>query len=182
MAITAASDIVAASGLRGLTTRKVAAVLGYSPGSLYVIFANLDDLILHVNAATLDELRKDLQTACGEAVDPVQQLHAIAYAYLQFALTQTGRWLAVFEHHIDDPDLLPDWYHTSVEAPMMLVRAPVSALRGITDEADVALHTTAIWSAVHGVCVLGVGRKLDAGGGHTAKQVLATLLASLTSA
>ena len=60
MAVTAADEIIASEGLRGLTARKVAGRLGYSAGSLYMVFDGLDDLILHVNARTLERLAHSL--------------------------------------------------------------------------------------------------------------------------
>ncbi|MEZ5601737.1 MAG: helix-turn-helix domain-containing protein, partial [Candidatus Competibacteraceae bacterium] len=49
IALEAAEELVAAQGLSGLSTRKVAARIGYTVGSLYMIFRNLDDLIAQMN-------------------------------------------------------------------------------------------------------------------------------------
>lgn len=181
MAVAAASDIVAAEGLRGLTTRKVAARLGYSPGSLYVIFRNLDDLILHTNAHTLEELRTELGPVASTATTPAATLRALAHGYLEFARNHTNRWLAIFEHRFPEDGDVPDWYRDDIASVMGLVRRPVAQLRGVTDPAAIDLETTAVWGAVHGVVVLGVDAKLDAGGARAPKAVLDTLLTTLCS-
>ena len=55
MAIAAAISILNEEGLANLSTRKVASEIGYTVGTLYLVFRNLNELLLHVNAATLDE-------------------------------------------------------------------------------------------------------------------------------
>ena len=56
LTLEAARRLLCAHGLEGLTARRVAAEIGYTPGTLYNIFENLDDLILHVTAGALDGL------------------------------------------------------------------------------------------------------------------------------
>ena len=48
MILEAARAILATDGLRGLTARRVAKAIGYSPGTLYNFFTNIDELILHI--------------------------------------------------------------------------------------------------------------------------------------
>lgn len=175
MAIDAAGQIVSEEGLRGLTTRKVAGLLGYSPGTLYIMFSGLDDLILHVNARTLDELRSELVGRTVKERDPATTLRALGHAYLDYATRNRNRWRAVFDHRLTDEADLPAWYDAAIADVMSLVRAPVLALRRPADDAQLALETTAVWCAVHGVCELSVGRKLDAGGATDPAAVLDTI-------
>ena len=60
IAMQAAERIVETDGLRALTARNVADAIGYSPGTLYNLFANLDELILQLNGRTLDALHDRL--------------------------------------------------------------------------------------------------------------------------
>lgn len=53
LAMNAARGIVERDGIRGLTARNIATAIGYSPGTLYNLFDNLDDLALQINGATL---------------------------------------------------------------------------------------------------------------------------------
>ncbi|MGB2336434.1 MAG: TetR/AcrR family transcriptional regulator, partial [Alcanivorax sp.] len=63
LAIDAVRELVVEQGLGKLSVRKVAEKIRYTPGMLYHVFANLDDLILHANAATLDTLLGDMQAS-----------------------------------------------------------------------------------------------------------------------
>lgn len=90
LAVHAVRELVAEQGLAKLSVRKVAERIRYTPGMLYHIFANLDDLILHANAATLDALLAQMET--GKTASPQQALHHMASAYLDLARDQTALW------------------------------------------------------------------------------------------
>ena len=72
MALAAAREIVALDGLCGLTTRKVAARIGYTVGTIYNLFDDLDHLIVQMNGQTLDELYRVLAALPLEGeVEPI---------------------------------------------------------------------------------------------------------------
>ncbi len=56
MALEAARQIAEKEGLRGLKARGIAREIGYTIGTLYNLFEDLDDLIVHLNGRTLDAL------------------------------------------------------------------------------------------------------------------------------
>ena len=56
MALEAARQIAEKEGLRGLKARRIARDIGYTIGTLYNLFEDLDDLIVHLNGRTLDDL------------------------------------------------------------------------------------------------------------------------------
>ena len=116
MAISAAEAIIASEGLRGLTARKVAGQLGYSAGSLYMVFNGLDELILHVKARTLSRLADNLDAHTMTDATPLAALRALAHGYLKFAMQEQTRWRAVFDHQLNKETKLPCWYTDTVNA------------------------------------------------------------------
>ena len=62
-AAAAVADIVGEGGYGALTMRNVARRIGYSVGTLYNLFDNLDDMVLGVNGRTLDALDARLAQA-----------------------------------------------------------------------------------------------------------------------
>ena len=60
MALKAGREIIMEQGVKNLTTRAVAKRMGYSPGTLYMLFENADDLKFAINVGTLVELRHRL--------------------------------------------------------------------------------------------------------------------------
>jgi len=174
MALAAAKRIVAKQGYGALSTRKVAADIGYAVGSLYLVFKNLDDLILHVNGSTLDDLHNALEATAVRCRDPETCLLALAREYIQFAFTNRALWSLVFEHPA--PQRRPTWYQDKVARMFEMVEG---RLRGIAPERapkDLKLAAHALWSGVHGVSVLGLADRLDESGRAAAEKLAASLV------
>ena len=70
LALRAAGEIVAESGAAGLSMREVARRIGYTVGALYIVFTNLDDLIVHLNEQTIMELRTALERSTSNTTYP----------------------------------------------------------------------------------------------------------------
>ncbi len=176
MALEAADAIVAAQGPAGLTARKVAAAIGYTVGSLYMAFRNLDDLIVQLNARTLDELYTELQAAIATVPDPQQRVAALGRAYMNFACVHRNRWMLIFEHRLPVGDALPDWYLEKVNRFFRLVQTSLASLAPRRDPDELALAAQALWSGVHGVCILGLDDKLDVAGHRSLQEVADSLI------
>ncbi len=121
LALRAAGDIVAESGASALSMREVARRIGYTVGALYIVFENLDDLIVRLNEQTVIELREALERIRGRANQPAQNLRLLVAAYLGFALLNTSRWRLVFEHRLPEGQKAPASYAGHTAAIFALV-------------------------------------------------------------
>ena len=97
MALTAAETLLDEHGGAALSTRKVAAAIGYSVGALYLSFKNLDDLCWQINARTLCGLMNALDQQV-DAPNPRERLKGYASAYLSYAQQWSHRWALLFDH------------------------------------------------------------------------------------
>ena len=70
LALRAAAEIVDSSSAAALSMREVARRIGYTVGALYIVFENLDDLIVGLNERTVAELRAALEKIRGRANQP----------------------------------------------------------------------------------------------------------------
>jgi len=164
MILDAAERLVAQGGTPAANAREIAAAIGYTPGTIYNHFANLDDLIRHVTARTVDGLTTALSSASES--DPVRQLHAMADAYIAFTAKNRRLWNAAFEPLPKASATREAWYRATLERPLALL---VDALRpldpGASDE-ERRVAALSTWGALHGVVTLveGDGRigRLDA--------------------
>ena len=163
MSLDAAEDILNREGAKALSVRRIAQSIGYTHGTLYLVFSNLDGLLLELNARTLDALSATLEQAAHHAPGGRDRLDALAFAYLDYARTHAARWRLVFEHHLPTGEPMPDavaqriarGYRTLHDALADAGAAPAAC-------ADLG---AALWSAIHGVCVLAVdGKLVDAAG------------------
>ncbi len=171
----AAEELVAAHGLAGLSARKVAARIGYTVGRLYMVFRNLDDLIAQMNERTLDALYARLAAAVGDR-PPAAAIQALAQAYLHFALFETHRWLALYQHRMPEGRSVPQSFTEKVARMFELVQHHVALLCPRRSPEDVALAARALWSGIHGVCMLSLDRKLETVGGRPIQEVATSLL------
>ena len=176
IALQAAEELVVAHGLAGLSARKVVARIGYTVGSLYMVFRSLDDLIVQMNERTLIRLHTSLAAAIANQPPPATALRALAQAYIHFALSDTHRWLAIYQYRMPDEQLPPDSLRDVVKQTFDLVQDQLALLCPHRTVADIALATRALWSGIHGVCVLGLDRTLEIAGGRSIEEVAGSLL------
>jgi len=158
MALAAAREIVATEGPAALSTRKVAAAIGYTAGSLYLVFENLDDLIRQINAQTLDELHTLAERTVAAAKNPQAGLRALAQAYIRFAFAQETLWSLVFAQ--PRPRVLPEWYQAKIYRTFLPIEALITRLTPNRSPAEIHAAARALWSGVHGTCVLALTERL----------------------
>lgn len=173
LALQTAREIVAQEGQDALTTRRLAGAIGYTAGSLYLVFRNLDDLVLQLNGETLDQLHAVALATAGRHEDPREGLLALAREYIRFAFQNESLWSLVFTR--TRPKDIPDWYEIKVSQSFDTVEALLRRLAPRRSNTEVRAAARAIWSGVHGTCVLGLADRLGTRR-YTATDELATLL------
>ncbi len=155
----AAGAISEAEGLKGLTARAIASRIGYSPGTLYNVFDDLDDLVIQLNAGTLDALHRRLSQVPHEG-DPERDILALARAYVGFARHRSHHWNLVFEHTPSDGRDLPEAYHQRIGQLLALVSAALAPLFPPGEERQRDHAARVLWSAAQGITALAGAGKL----------------------
>jgi AcrR family transcriptional regulator len=179
MAIAAAAKHVETEGFQSLTARKVASNIGYTVGTLYHVFRNFDDLVIHMNAQTLDEMAALIQQNTRRLRNPEKRIRAMAEFYVKYATDHPDRWRLVFEHQA--PRGLPTPVQMKERRDVMFEMVAdnlreISPSR-IPQEVD---HTaTALWSGIHGICILALTGKLYLGGAFSMVKLIDTLIDSV---
>jgi len=155
----AAQELAAEYGLKGLTARAIARRAGYSPGSIYNVFKDLDDVIVAMNGRTLDALYEHLKPLPGDP-DPETAILALARAYIVFIRERPRLWSVLFEHTLPEEHELPDWFHERVQKLLGLISTALAPLFG-PDEAQQRDHSARIlWAATQGISSLASTGKL----------------------
>jgi AcrR family transcriptional regulator len=152
--IQAAEARIRVSGLQGLRARDVTADAGCALGALYNAFADLDDLILHVNSLTLARLGTALDEEAARAIDPRSKFRALAKAYLSFARDNRALWTALFEHRMQAGMAAPDWYLEKQAVLIQGLVAPLAVLRPELDRPGLLVRARTLFSAVHGIIAI----------------------------
>jgi AcrR family transcriptional regulator len=166
--IDAAEEAIAAKGLAGLKARDLAKEVSCALGAIYTVFPDLDALIYEVNARTLAAFGRVFQrleqsapvAASSETEAAIGRLVRLAIGYLDFAARNQPRWRALFEHRMAEKRDIPDWYVERQRPLFLLVEEPLGALRPDLDAAERERFARTMFSAVHGVVILGLDEKL----------------------
>jgi AcrR family transcriptional regulator len=165
--IDAAERAIATNGLDGLKARELAAEVGCAVGAIYNAVDDLDDLVLAVNTRTLAALERAVGAALG--VEPnagsspqtaIAHMIRMALAYLDFAAANTARWRALFTHYLSKRRPVPDWYRAEQRRLFAFIERPLRALQPALPSADALLLARSLFSAVHGIVILGLEDKL----------------------
>ncbi len=164
MAVHAARLIVENEGYSELTARKVASAIGYTAGTLYLVFENLDELIVTLNEETLAELHENVLAASSISASTEQRVSAMVRAYLDYALSNSQRWRFVFEHRLPDNQPLPEAIRQQTRAMFNLVTAALREMGTGDSDQEIDEAATALWSGVHGICILALTGKITVGG------------------
>jgi len=156
----AAQDIIEAQGIAGLSAREIARRIGYSPGTIYNMFENLDDVVLNVEARVLDALDQRLAGLLNDG-DACTRVTRLALAYLAFTHEKPKLWNLLFEHHMPAGAPLPAWYQQKLETLMSRVEAALAPEFGPGQESHRERAARVLWAGVHGITSLSTADKLS---------------------
>lgn len=162
MVLNAAESIVIEEGLAALKVRNIAMEIGYTIGSIYMVFQNMADLILHIKARTLDDIASHLRRIDAEL--PAEHLLALAKTYLEYANANFNRWQMLFEHRSVEKEAIPDWYQEKVEQIFKPVELQFQRLNPAASLEQTHRAARALWGGVHGICFLSLSGSLDIAG------------------
>lgn len=178
MALAAAEHIVVQQGYEGLSARKVASAIGYTVGTLYLVFENLDELILHLNARTLDRLHARMsasQSQCHNARDCLLQLGQV---YIRFADDDPHRFAMVFAHRSSEDRGLPAWYQEKIARMFALVEEQLEPLAKQHTRDEITQASRALWGGVHGICILAISDNLGVAGVDSVQDLTQSLISN----
>lgn len=163
----AARELFIKEGFDGVSMRKVAEKIEYSPTAIYVHFANKEELFLELCHSDFHRLaEKFLKLA--QIPDPVEKLRQIGRAYIEFGLKNPNHYRMMFmTAHPQIPDHVErdmgkgnpeedayEFLRLTVEEAMR-----AGAFRDDLTNADLIAQT--LWAASHGVVSLQIAKRDD---------------------
>lgn len=174
MVLNAAETIIINEGYSALTVRRIAMQIGYTVGSIYMVFANMADLVIHIKANTVDDLTEQLQQIPDCAPD--RHIKELAKTYLKFAEQNFNRWSMIFVR--DDND--PEWYQQKIDLIFSRVETQFAQLKPSCSKQQSQQAARSLWSGVHGICTLSLTGKQNAAGINDVENDIVLLVESFT--
>lgn len=121
-------DIIAERSPQGFLISDAAKAAGVSPAAPYRHFKSKEDLIAAIALEAFPRIGEKLQSAFRAETDPFDGLMALSRAYLDFAKTHQGEYMAMFESGLN------------VAGDAELSRAAMHAFEPIQQAAAAVMH------------------------------------------
>jgi AcrR family transcriptional regulator len=155
----AARDILVREGYEGLSMRKVAERIDYSPTAIYLHFKDRDDLVFCVCEQLMGGLVKELQQVADRHADPLVALKKGLRRYVEFGLKHPQHYQATFGiPHGHDPEKDARYQEPGTMAMQAFGFLPRLVGECVKQKklAKVDVHdaSCALWAAIHGITSL----------------------------
>jgi len=151
--IAAAQAIFTEEGEAGVSMRRLADAIDYSPAALYKYFASKDDLFEAVREQFFERLLQRMDAAsCGSGT--VRELfEGCGRAYIETALEEPGTYVMAMSRFGDDTAPVEGTFsYAAAERLESMIAQGMQ--QGIIRQVDLGLAGKAVWAAVHGLAML----------------------------
>ncbi len=162
----AARDLFAQLGYEGVSMRKVAQAVDYSPTAIYLHFADKEALFREICAHDFGELAEAFRQLV-QIPNPADRLGACGRAYIEFAVAHPNHYRLMFLNPVPLPPTESDLERCGnpENDAYAFLRALVHQCREDgcfrTDLTDDDLIAQTLWAAVHGVAALEIAMPKD---------------------
>jgi AcrR family transcriptional regulator len=137
-------------GYSHFSAREVAKKIGYSIGTLYNVFGTLDQVMLAINAKTLDMWQAHLDMRLvGEKKE---RLYIAIQAYFEFAIVNRHVWTALYDFRLPEGEMMPEYYQAKVADITEVVRREIAAALPVAQAGKAAPLARSLLASVHGHC------------------------------
>ncbi|WP_252260006.1 TetR/AcrR family transcriptional regulator [Erythrobacter aurantius] len=148
-------ELMAERGFARFSAREAARRAGYSVGTIYNVFGQLDSYLLAINSRTFREWARSLESALEAApADRAGRIEALVRAYFDFADKNRNAWMAIYDHRIDKSVAIAPEDEAARDALTGIVDREVAATLDFADRVDTRSLVRSLIATVHGHCAL----------------------------
>ncbi|MGH9180150.1 MAG: TetR/AcrR family transcriptional regulator [Acidimicrobiales bacterium] len=136
--------------------RAIAEAVGVSAPSIYLHFADKDELIREVCQVQFRKLDAAVDSMMGDAVDPVEQLRRRGQAYVGFGVAHPEHYriMLMGKDHLDEDEVAAGRMAGMGSFLALIANVQACMDTGAFAPADPAMVATLLWTAVHGMTSL----------------------------
>lgn len=144
-----------------VSMRAIAGAVGVTPPSIYLHFADKDELFFAVCQRRFTEFGGTLLQAVEGLEDPAEQIEALGAAYVRYGLERPEHYRVLFsglvdlERHVTDHEALPG--HQALMVVIDVVRRGMES--GVFAPGDPRHVAVGVWAMVHGYLSLIIAEK-----------------------
>jgi AcrR family transcriptional regulator len=142
--------LMAETGFAGFSAREVARRIGYSIGTIYNVFNNLDHLLIAINSHTFELWTDHLGQRVESGSD--DRIRTLVEAYFDFARDHPKLWMAIYDHRLPAGMAMPDRDMDKRRALTRIVFQEIARQLPNRSESDVEHLARSLIATVHGHC------------------------------
>lgn len=158
----AAERVFAAEGEAGLSIRRLADAIDYSPSAIYKYFGSKDELVDQLKEAFFSRLMSSVDQVAFLALPFEQRVRRCFMTYIEVATERPHHYLAAFSAHTGDPGDTEgeDWDAFQLTEKGKAFGTVVSLVRegqqaGVFDPGLNPIHAArSLWASMHGLAHL----------------------------
>ena len=156
----AARDIFVHEGYEGLSMRRVADKIEYSPTTIYLHFKDKSELIFSLCEETFAKLKLEMEAKLPKIADPLERLYAGLRLYVDFGLKNPQQYVATFmvPHDHASPEERQRYMSPSSNGMLAfgILRQGVAdcVSAGVLKPVDIDLASCSLWAGIHGITSL----------------------------
>ena len=152
--ISAGIDIITEDGAQSLTIRNAAKKIGVSHTAPYRHFKNKEELLVAIAIKGFDLLEQEINNASA--------LVEIGRAYIQFAISNSNYYRVMFGDSIRNKTDYPEFFKAYDRSFRRLIQViGNSGNKQGSDKTDLEITAVAVWSLLHGYCLLIIDNEKD---------------------
>jgi AcrR family transcriptional regulator len=163
----AARELFVTEGYEGVSMRKLAEKIEYSPTAIYVYFADKEDLFHQLCNEDFARLAEVFQSS-AMPLDPLARLREIGRIYVEFGIRYPNHYKLMFmtphpcgDLNEEDQQIRGNPEKDAYALLKLTVEQALAAGRFRNDVADAELICQTVWAAVHGVISLHIAKCND---------------------
>lgn len=165
--LNATIDIVDEQGVEAVSARNIVGRIGYTVGTLYNFFKNLDEILLYVNSDSLDKL-----TA---AIVDSKTVRDLTNRYCLFVSDNTARWQLLFNYNFPKNMEVPSWYEEKLNKTFGLISRVVSS-----DYQNVDVNNVkTLFAGLHGIVSLNLNQTIHLLGSNDVQPIISDFLKTM---
>lgn len=156
LVLDSARKIIAEEGTEAVTMRKMAAMAGYAPGSIYNAVGDLEAVLREVNARTLEDLCHRLDEVLADhKPGTIDSALMIAETYVDYVTHHPRLWAALLARPPKPGEPVPESYAHPRTRLIEIVATAIGPL--FADPVARQKAVVALWAALQGVASLASG-------------------------
>ncbi|MDF1769263.1 TetR/AcrR family transcriptional regulator [Maricaulis sp.] len=153
--IDAAEAIFTSEGEEGISMRRLAEAIDYSPAAIYKYFASKDELFTSIREMFFERLLARIHAAMDEGGETAILCARCMRAYIETGMEEPNHYMMAFSTSVTAKPHLHDEKEVAFEAEEKLVQMIAAGqAEGAFRSVDPKVASKAVWASLHGLTML----------------------------